>query len=221
MYQFNHFDMLIVKQFQFSLFGVNTYLVYDEATKEAAVIDPAMNDAAEENKFSAFVDSVGIHITQIINTHLHLDHCFGINYVKGKYGVNLKAHANDAILGEIIDQQYQMFGMKPKGYKLVIDEKLEDHDIIQIGESKLEVIASPGHTLGGIALYCKQDKILFTGDTIFQGSVGRTDLPGGNHTQLIRSIKSRILSLPDDVRIFPGHGPSTTIAYEKSHNPYV
>lgn len=213
--------MLKVKQFQFSMFGVNTYLAIDEATLQAAVIDPSMNDSEEESAFSGYVRSAGVNITQIINTHLHLDHCFGINYVRGKYDVKLKAHADDAILGRIVDQQYQMFGMRPKGYKIEIDEKLKDHDIIIIGESRLEVMATPGHTLGGIALYSKEARILFTGDTIFQGSVGRTDLPGGNHSQLIRSITSRILSLPDDVRILPGHGPSTTVGYEKTHNPFI
>lgn len=213
--------MLKVKQFQFSIFGVNTYLAIDEATNEAAVIDPSMNDCEEEKLFSSYVESNNIRITQIINTHLHLDHCFGINYVRSKYDVKLKAHGNDAILGEIIDQQYQMFGMRPKGCKIDIDERLKDHDIIMIGESSLEVIASPGHTLGGIALYSSADKLLFTGDTIFQGSIGRTDLPGGNHSQLIRSITSRILSLPADVRILPGHGAFTTIGCEKLHNPFI
>lgn len=213
--------MLKVNQFQFSIFGVNTYLAIDEATNEAAVIDPSMNDYEEEKLFSSYVESNNIRITQVINTHLHLDHCFGINYIRGKYDVKLKAHGNDAILGEIIDQQYQMFGMRPKGYKIDIDDILKDNDTIVIGESFLRVIATPGHTLGGIALYSKESKILFTGDTIFQGSIGRTDLPGGNHAQLIHSITSRIFSLPDDVKILPGHGPSTTVGSEKHHNPYI
>lgn len=203
------------------MFGVNTYIAIDEATLQAAVIDPSMNDTDEEKAFSDYVVSAGICLTQIINTHLHLDHCFGVNYVRGKYDVKLKAHSDDAILGEIVDQQYQMFGMRPKGIKIEIDEKLKDNDIIMIGESSLEVIATPGHTLGGIALYGKKEKILFTGDTIFQGSVGRTDLPGGNHARLIHSITSRILTLPDDVKILPGHGPSTTVGYEKTHNPFI
>ncbi len=213
--------MLKVKQFQFSPFGVNTYIVVDEATSDAAVIDPSMTYPEEEKVFSDYLAKQGLRLTQIINTHLHLDHCFGMNYVKSKYGVPLKAHGNDAVLGEIMDQQYQMFGMRPKGEKVVIDEPLKDNDVIEIGESRLEVIATPGHTLGGIALYSRPDKILFTGDTIFQGSVGRTDLPGGNHSQLLRSITSRILTLPDDVKIYPGHGPSTTVGYEKDHNPFI
>lgn len=213
--------MLKVKQFQFSPFGVNTYLVVDKDTSKAAVIDPSMARAEEEKLFSEYLEREGIILTQIVNTHLHLDHCFGMNYVKTKYGVPLKAHGDDAILGDIIDQQYQMFGMRPKGEKVIIEERLVDHDVIAIGESSLEVIATPGHTMGGIALYSAPDKILFTGDTIFQGSVGRTDLPGGNHAQLIRSIESRILTLPSDVKIYPGHGPVTTVGYEKAHNPFV
>lgn len=213
--------MLKIKQFQFSPFGVNTYIVIDKASSMAAVIDPSMAYAEEHKIFSDYIEAEGVRLTQVINTHLHLDHCFGMNYVKTKYGIPLKAHGDDAILGEIMDQQYQMFGMRPKGEKVVIDEPLKDGDVIEVGESRLEVIATPGHTMGGIALYSRADKILFTGDTIFQGSVGRTDLPGGNHSQLIRSITSRILSLPSDVRIFPGHGPSSTVGYEKDHNPFI
>ncbi len=213
--------MLKVKQFQFSPFGVNTYLVIDQTSLKAAVIDPAMANAEEEETFYRYVEMEGLVVQQIINTHLHLDHCFGMNYVKTKYGIPLKAHHEDAMLGEIMDQQYQMFGMRPKGQKVVIDEPLSDNDVIEIGESRLVVIATPGHTMGGICLYSEPDKILFTGDTIFQGSVGRSDLPGGNHSQLIDSIMKRILSLPSDIRIFPGHGPSTTIGYEKAHNPFI
>lgn len=213
--------MIKVKQFQFSLFGVNTYLVIDEATRMAAVIDPAMDDVHEETQFSDYVKNHDAEVSQIINTHMHLDHCFGINYVKNKYGVPIKAHGADSILAEIIDQQYQMFGMPPKGEKVIIDVELTDGELVSVGESQLQVIATPGHTQGGICLYNKETKLLFSGDTIFKGSVGRTDLPGGDQRTLIRSIRERILSLPDDVTILPGHGPATTVAYEKIHNPYI
>lgn len=213
--------MLKVVQFQFSQFGVNTYLVVDASTSKAAVIDPAMVFAQEEKDFSAYVDKENLDVQQIINTHLHLDHCFGMDYVKSKYHVPLKAHGDDAILGEILDQQYQMFGMAPRGRKVEIDVTLRDNDVIDIGESYLQVIATPGHTLGGICLYSAPDKILFSGDTIFKGSVGRSDLPGGSHSRLIGSINQRILSLPHDVRIYPGHGPSTTVGDELRHNPFI
>lgn len=213
--------MLKVVQFQFSQFGVNTYLVIDDATSIAAVIDPAMVFAQEETSFSDYVVKEKVDIQQVINTHLHLDHCFGMDYVKSKYNAPLKAHGDDAILGEILDQQYQMFGMAPRGRKVEIDITLRDNDVIDIGESHLQVIATPGHTLGGICLYSAADKILFSGDTIFKGSVGRTDLPGGSHSRLISSINQKILSLPQDVRIYPGHGPSTTVGDELRHNPFI
>lgn len=213
--------MIKVKQFEFSFFGVNTYLVIDEATKETAVIDPAMDKAAEQQEFDSYVKEHGLKITQIINTHLHLDHCFGIDYVKNAYGVPVKAHSADAVLGKIVPQQYQMFGLKPKGNPVEIDVSLKDGDTIDIGESQLKVIHVPGHTQGGIALYSPEDKLLFSGDTIFHASVGRTDLPGGNQAQLINSIRRRIFTLPEDVTILPGHNGPTTVGYEKINNPFA
>lgn len=213
--------MLKVKRFVFSLFGVNTYLAIDEATKKAAIIDPAMQRPAEELEFSDYISDKKLEITNIINTHLHLDHCFGANWVKRTYDVKLMGAQPDAILGKIIPQQYQMFGMKPVNETVEIDISLSDGDIIEIGESTLKVLSTPGHTQGGICLYDAKDKLLFSGDTIFYGSVGRTDLPGGNQMQLIKSIRDKILALPDDVRILPGHGDATTVGYERLHNPYV
>lgn len=213
--------MLKVKQFRFSLFEVNTYLAVDAATKEAAVIDPAMKDAAEQKRFDEYVQSQGIKITQIINTHLHLDHCFGENYVKEKYGVPVKAHIDDEVLGGIMAQQYLMFGMKPKGDNVVLDVKLRDGDIISIGESTLRVIHTPGHTQGGICLYDAEDKILFSGDTLFRRSVGRSDLPGGNGHQLVNSITGKLYTLPDDTLVLPGHNDSTTIGEEKAYNSFT
>ncbi len=213
--------MLKVKKFEFSLFGVNTYLAIDEVTKKAAIIDAAMQRPGEEIEISDYISENNLEITNIINTHLHLDHCFGANWVKRTYGVKLMAAQPDAILGKIIPQQYQMFGIKPVNETVDIDVNLTDGDIIEIGESTLKVISTPGHTQGGICLYDEKDKLLFSGDTIFYGSVGRTDLPGGNQMQLIKSIRDKILTLPSDVRILPGHGNYTTVGYEQHHNPFV
>lgn len=213
--------MLTVKRFTFSLFGVNTYIAADSDTKKAIVIDPAMDDKDEERIFADYVESSGLHITNIVNTHLHLDHCFGEDFVRDKYGARVMAHPDDAVLGRIIDQQYQMFGMRPQGRKVEIDVPLSDGDVIEVGKSRLEVIATPGHTPGGISLYDKADHLLFSGDTIFRQSVGRTDLPGGSQRQLMHSVRERILSLPDQVTIYPGHGDSTTVAYEKLYNPFA
>ncbi|MCC8114151.1 MAG: MBL fold metallo-hydrolase [Bacteroidales bacterium] len=213
--------MLRVKQFAFSMFGVNTYVVIDQATKEAAVIDPAMADPAEQKRFDDFIKESGAKITQIINTHLHLDHCFGENYVKDKYGVPVAANVDDAPLGESMALQYSKFGLKGDGANVHIDVPIKDGDIIHIGDSELKVITTPGHTPGGICLYSPDGKILLSGDTLFRGSVGRTDLEGGNHRDLINSIRHKLYALPDDVTVLPGHDAHTTIGWEKRNNPYT
>lgn len=213
--------MLRVKQFQFSMFGVNTYLAIDEATKETAVIDPAMTDPNEEKRFDVYVRDNGLKIIEIINTHLHLDHCFGENYVKDKYGVPVAAHLDDEPLAMNLDAQRAKFGLPPMGEKLHIDVSLKDGDIIKIGNSELKVIHVPGHSPGGIALYYPEGNLLFSGDSLFKGSVGRTDLLGGNHAQLISSIKSKLMTLPEHTRVLPGHEGPTTIGDEKQYNPYL
>lgn len=213
--------MIKVKTLVFNYFEENTYLLIDEATKEAAVVDPGMMNEREQKSFDETVSSLGVKITQIINTHLHLDHCFGLNFVKGRYGVPAKAHVDDVVLGKIVPQQFAMFGLKPISGAVEVDVELKDGDEIAIGESRLKVIHVPGHTEGGIVLYDKADGLLFSGDTLFRNSIGRTDLPGGNQAAIVRSIRERLYRLPDDVKVFPGHGEPTTIGYEKRHNMMV
>lgn len=213
--------MLRVKQFQFSLFGVNTYLLIDEDTHDAAVIDPAMADASEQKRFDDYVRDSKAHIIEIINTHLHLDHCFGENYVKDTYGVPVAAHVGDAPLGRAMTMQYRKFHLPGASRPVEIDVDLADGDFIKIGKSQLQVIHTPGHTQGGISLYYAKGKLLFSGDTLFHGSIGRTDLEGGDQDQLVDSIKNRLFTLPDDVTVLPGHESPTTIGQEKKYNPYV
>lgn len=213
--------MIKVKTLVFNYFEENTYLLIDEATKEAAVVDPGMMNEREQKSFDETVSLLGVKITQIINTHLHLDHCFGLNYVKGRYGVPAKAHVDDVVLGKIVPQQFAMFGLKPVSGAVEVDVELKDGDEIAVGESSLKVIHVPGHTEGGIVLYDKADELLFSGDTLFRNSIGRTDLPGGSQPAIVRSIRDKIYRLPDDVKVFPGHGEPTTIGYEKRHNMMV
>lgn len=213
--------MLKVKQLVFNYFEENTYLVIDEATKEAAVIDPGMMNGREQKIFDETISSLGINLRQIINTHLHLDHCFGLNYVKTRYGVPAKAHEKDIVLGKIVPQQFAMFGLKPVSDGVEIDVALKDGDVIEIGDSRLEVIHVPGHTEGGIVLYDEADYLLFSGDTLFRNSIGRTDLPGGSQPAIVKSLREKIYKLPDNVKVLPGHGEPTTIGYEKTHNMAV
>lgn len=201
------------------MFGVNTYLLTDQATGQAAVIDPAMSTPDERK---AFDKTLGTNrLTQILNTHLHLDHCFGLNYVKTKYGIPAKAHAGDAPLGENMPGQYRRFGLNGDGSAVSIDVPLADGDTIAIGDSQLTAIHVPGHSPGGIALYYKEGNALFSGDTLFQRSIGRTDLIGGNHAQLVRSIREKLFTLPGDTLVLPGHGDPTTIDDEIRFNQYV
>lgn len=213
--------MINVKTLVFNYFEENTYLLIDEATKEAAVVDPGMMNEREQKFFDETVSSLGVKITQIINTHLHLDHCFGLNFVRDRYGVPAKAHVDDVVLGKIVPQQFAMFGLKPVSGAVEVDVELKDGDEIAIGESRLKVIHVPGHTEGGIVLYDEADGLLFSGDTLFRNSIGRTDLPGGSQPAIVRSIRERLYRLPDNVKVFPGHGEPTTIGYEKSHNMMV
>lgn len=213
--------MLIVKQFVFNPFEESTYVAADEKTGDAIVIDPGMFRDTDQQLFDNFVSEQKIKITQIVNTHMHVDHCFGANWVKSKYGVKLAANKGDAEYGRSAEIQARRFGMHRDMAPVEIDVELEDGDIIEVGESRLKVLHVPGHSQGGIALYSKEDGLLFSGDSLFQGSIGRTDFEGGNHEQLIESIRKKLLTLPQDTIVLPGHGPFTTIGDEIKYNPYL
>lgn len=207
--------------FQFSLFGINTYVVFDPESKECVIIDPGMSTPQEEKAIENFLAEKGLTLTQIINTHLHIDHVAGIPFLREKYGAPVKAHEGDKFLGEGLDLQAGMFGLNLDLGDLEISEYLKPGDKIKIGKGELEVIEVPGHSKGSISLYSPADKFVITGDALFQGSIGRTDLPGGNYKELISSIEKGLLNLPDDTVVFPGHGPSTTIGAEKRSNPFL
>ncbi len=214
--------MLKVKQFVFNPFGVNTFVISDSDTSEAIVIDPGMTSAHEQKLFDDYMAANNLRITQIVNTHLHLDHCFGDNYVRNKYGVTVAAHADDAPLGASLQRQAAQFGMMwPDDAPVSIDVPLSDGDKITLGAYSFTVLHVPGHSPGGIALYCPEGKLAIVGDSIFHGAIGRTDLPGGDHATLIASLKNKILTMPDDTNLLPGHDQFTTVAQEKAHNPFI
>ena len=207
--------------FQFSLFGINTYLIYDEVSKDCCIIDPGMSSGKEEEAIENFITKNGLHLTQIINTHLHIDHVAGVPWLQKKYGAPVLAHEGDRFLGDNLKMQAQMFGLRFNPGEMQVSEYLHDGDKIKIGEGELEVIEVPGHSKGSIALYDKEDGILISGDALFEGSIGRTDLPGGDFHELIGNLKNRLLKLPEDTVVYPGHGPATTIGAEKRSNPFL
>lgn len=212
---------MIVKSFEFNMFGEQTYVVYDPETREAAVIDPGMMNARETGVLFKFISSEKLSVRHLIMTHLHVDHIMGATQVKNTFGVGLSANENDAFLGKRIAEQVQMFHLPLEVSNVGIEHNLKDGDRIMIGNSTLEVLAVPGHSPGSIALYSPEDGFVITGDALFRGSIGRTDLPGGDFPTLINSITSKLLSLPDSTIVFPGHGPSTTVGEEKQLNPYL
>lgn len=210
-----------IAKFEFSLFGINTYVVYDPEEKKAAIIDPGMINGKEEEALTHFIEKNNLEVTSIINTHLHVDHAIGAAFAKRKFKVPLFGHKDDAFLGERLRQQAVAFGINEEVSDIAIDTFLEPGDKIKIGRGELEVIHVPGHSPGSIALYDKEGGFVITGDTLFEGSVGRTDLPGGNGTQLIKAIRDNLLPLPDSTRVYPGHGPATTIGRERVANPFL
>lgn len=202
-------------------FGENTYIVADMKSRECAIIDPGMSNQRERTALIQAIERDNLKPTHLINTHLHIDHVLGNSFVATTYGLKVEGNKNDAFLGSRIVEQARMFGLTNDADNTVIETYLEDGDEIHIGDSILKVIGVPGHSPGSIALYSPESHFVITGDALFAGSIGRTDLPGGDYATLINSITKNLMALPEDTTVYPGHGPSTTIGKEKMQNPYL
>ncbi len=214
--------MLEIKQFTVNPFQENTYIVWDSGTRAAAIIDCGALFPEEEERIDVFVREKGLNIRHIINTHLHLDHSFGNAWASARFDIKPVAAQADEFLIAHIRQHAAAFGLPADiVHEFRLGGYISDNDVITIGDIKMEVIATPGHTPGGICLYCEEDGLLFAGDTLFEESVGRTDLPGGSHTDLLNSISSRLMPLPDETKVLCGHGPATTIGHERHYNPFI
>ncbi|MBR0176686.1 MAG: MBL fold metallo-hydrolase [Bacteroidales bacterium] len=215
--------MLQLENFVFNPFAENTYVVYDEASRECVIIDPGCQTDGEVNQLCGFIDSHRLKPLMAINTHGHIDHIIGNAAVKEKYGVPVAAH-HDAVADITqANRQAVWLGFRQQGDVSIDlpDSYLTDCETIKIGESTLEVICTPGHARGSISLYAEQEGWVFTGDALFCRSIGRTDLSGGNYETLRTSIKERLFRLPDDTTVFPGHGESTTIFDEQRYNMFL
>ncbi len=208
---------MILKGYVVTGMGVNCYVLICEKTKLAGVIDPG----GEVDLILKHIEKEGATVQYIINTHGHVDHIGGDYEMKMKTGAQVLIHEDDAKNLEAVDAFLRDFS-NGKAQPFKADRLLHEGDTIQIGETvELEVLHTPGHTPGGICLKLKGEDLIFVGDTLFQGSIGRTDLPGGSFPQLMQSIKEKLLPLPDETAAYSGHGPGTTIGYERRYNPFI
>lgn len=210
----------MIKSFTFSPFQENTYVVVDDATKEAVIIDPGTYDQAEKEALGKFITDNHLTVKYLLLTHAHLDHVFGVAYVKRTFGVKAYLHELDKVIYDDVPMRCTMYGLR--GYEHAeIDEPLHEGDKIQFGNTVLAVIFVPGHAPGHLAFVNHADRYLIGGDVLFRGSVGRTDFPYCNHNDLMDSIKNKFFALPDDYVVYPGHMEPTTIGQEKKMNPFV
>ncbi len=201
------------------MFPVNCYVIWDE-TKEATIIDPGCFYDEEKRKLKDFIIDKELTVKHLLNTHLHLDHIFGNPFVLSEFGLSAEAHQADEFWIDEAPKQSRMFGFQLNEAPVPLGKYLADGDKIMFGNTTLEAIHVPGHSPGSLVYYSKADNCLFSGDVLFQGSIGRADLAGGNFDDLISNISDRLFTLPNDTVVYPGHGGPTTIGAEKRDNPF-
>ncbi len=210
---------IIVKEFVFNPFQENTYLVYDNSG-EAIIIDPGHSRKGEREKLSGYISANGLKLAAMVFSHGHLDHVWGAAYIKEKYGLSPLCHTDEIDLLKDAVAHGKIFGFDVDQPPLPA-EYLGEGDRVEFGGSSLQVFHAPGHSPGHIILYSESGKFVITGDVLFRGSIGRTDLPGGDYNTLIKSIQTKIFKLPDDTIVYSGHGPSTTVGNERRTNPFL
>jgi len=210
---------LRIRIFHFNFIQVNTYILYDD-TKEAVIIDPGNYTEKENQQLKDFIEKESLAIKYIINTHPHIDHIFGNDFCRKQFSAQLLQHKAGLSVYEDANEYLASFRMAPFNIPSA-DQYVEADDVISYGHQQLKVLYTPGHCDGSICLYDTKNKLVFTGDVLFEESIGRTDLPTGNHKMLLQSIKKQLFTLDNEVVVYPGHGDATTIGKEKSTNPYL
>lgn len=211
--------MISILSFTFGPFQENTYVLYDE-TKDCIIIDPGCYDEAERLELVRAIDEKGLTPVRLINTHCHIDHVVGNKFIAEKYNLGLEINELDKPTLDSLPMVAQMYNLNAE----ISPEPsvfLNEGDVVKFGKSTLEILFTPGHSPGSITFYERGQKFMLVGDVLFRGSIGRTDLPGGDYDTLIASIKDKIFPFEDDYIIYNGHGPSTTIGFERSNNPFL
>jgi glyoxylase-like metal-dependent hydrolase (beta-lactamase superfamily II) len=211
--------MMTIQQFTFNPLQENTYVIYTEKG-ECCIIDPGCYSINERNELKNFIYEHQLRPKYLLNTHCHFDHLFGNKFIRDEYALSVHFHSKEKTVFDNAPMAGLMWGMPFEHYKgevIYIDEE----NTILLGSDKFEILFTPGHSPGSISFYCRDQEFVIGGDVLFKTGIGRTDLPGGNFEVLINSIQNKLFQLPDEVVVYPGHGPSTTIGYEKTHNPFL
>lgn len=210
--------MIHVASFTFNPFQENTYILYDE-TKECILIDPGCYTANERKQLKAFIQKNDLNPVRLINTHCHLDHICGNAFVAEEYKLELEAHQGEKVVLDASVDHGRMYGFvfEPSPN---IAKYLKEGEQIQFGKSELSILFTPGHSPASISFYSEADGFIIAGDVLFFMSIGRTDLPGGNHELLLQSIREQLFTLPDETIVYNGHGQKTSVGFEKQNNPF-
>jgi hydroxyacylglutathione hydrolase len=210
--------MLQVKIFEFNPFQENTYVLYDE-TLECVIIDPGCSNREEESELVDFIAHNKLTVKLILNTHCHVDHVLGNWFAKTKFAVDLRIPEHEQVVLTAVRIYAPTYGFHTY-QEATPDMYLKEGDIVRFGNQSLDVLFVPGHSPGHVAFYHPAQKLVIGGDVLFYNSIGRTDLPGGNFETLIDSIHKKLFTLPDEVIVYPGHGPETSVGFEKRTNPF-
>lgn len=211
--------MFVVKAFTFSPVQENTYVLYNEQ-KQAVLIDPGCYFEEERAELLSFVQQNGLQLQLLLNTHCHLDHVFGNKWVHEEFGLELHLHPNEQQVLDFAPTSGLMWNLPFDNYTGPL-HFLQEGQKIQVGADELEVLVAPGHSPGHVCFYCRSQGFVIGGDVLFRESIGRTDLPGGNHATLLQSIRNQLFTLPNETLVYSGHGEPTTIGHEKRYNPFL
>lgn len=210
-----------ITRFIFNLFSENTYILWDEDTKEAAIVDPGMVCEEDLAKIDGFLSDNDLTLKMALLTHQHVDHILGVGWLLERYSCKVYAHEGDIPWGAKLGMQANMFSLPYEIKPFKLSDKIVDGDIIMLGGERIKVLHTPGHSRGGVVYYVPESGYALVGDTIFERSIGRTDLGGGDYDTLIDSINNKVLTLPDDTVLYPGHGVSTVVEEERDYNPFL
>lgn len=204
-----------IEKFVIGMLGTNCYIVENEETRECFLIDPA----ACPPEMVTHIRQKGLHVQAILLTHGHFDHIMGIDGFLKEFPVPVYAHEEEKAL--LNDAELNASAEYAAGYTFSGAEYLKDGQVLELAGTKIQVLYTPGHTIGGCCYYIQEEGVLFSGDTLFYGSTGRTDFPTGSQSRLIRSIREKLLALPDETKVYPGHMSETSIGFERMYNPYL